>query len=223
MIENVSNRIKRLVSLIKYKKIADIGTDHGYIPIWACLEDTKRVALGCDIAKAPLENARRNITNHRLTDKIELRLGDGISKLKEGEAQTIIIAGMGGKTIRGILESGAEILKGTSQLILSPQSGVPNVRRCVHGLGYAIKDELFLEEDGRFYHILDCRKSSENEVYSEVEYELGKHLIAKNNDIYKSYLQDQIEKLEKILKNMDKMLDRANEISEQIDLYKLYC
>lgn len=216
--KQVSQRIKTLVDQIKYPRLADVGTDHGYIPIWACKQGKVTHAIGMDIAKLPLENARRNVMGHHLQGQITLRLGDGIRPLKAGEADVIIIAGMGGKTIREILTDQEQVLEGVSQLILSPQSGVPNVRRHVHGLGYLIETEIFILEDGRYYHILNCVKGQE--TYTALEYELGKCLMEKPTPIYLAYLSKEKQKLAAILAQIDPSLDRAKELKAQIAYYK---
>ena len=98
--------VARLVRQGAY--LADIGTDHGYVPIWLVQKGVCPSALAMDVRKGPLERAEEHVEEVGLSGKIELRLSDGLAKLKAGEADTVVIAGMGGPLMERILTDGAE-------------------------------------------------------------------------------------------------------------------
>ncbi|MCL1936486.1 MAG: class I SAM-dependent methyltransferase [Defluviitaleaceae bacterium] len=185
-----SKRINFIVNEIQHEKIADIGTDHAYIPILACLLKKSTRAIASDIRKLPLEFAKKNIEYYNLVDKISIRLGSGLSKLNENEVDTIILAGIGANTIINILEDGKNILENTRQLIISPQSGLIKIRKYIHKIGFKIKNEIIAYENGLYYHIINLIKGTEE--YTKKEYILGKILIEKNEEVFKNYLKEQI-------------------------------
>lgn len=212
-----SDRMIAIVEMIEYISIADIGTDHGYIPIFSCLSGTVMSAIGCDIMPGPLSTAAKNIKSFELDSNIKLRLGNGLEAVKPGEAETIIITGMGGKTIIDILTQGQEVVQKSKQLILSPQSNLPNVRKLVHHFGFVIKNEILMKENNRYYHILSCTKG--NEIYTEEEYLLGKILINKKSLEFLEYLKNESNHVENILlKPID--YEKRKKLESLLEIYK---
>jgi tRNA (adenine22-N1)-methyltransferase len=157
-----SKRIKTIVSLIKYETVADIGCDHGYISIWAALGGNAGRVIACDKNKGPLLNAERNIARYGLSAKITTRLADGLSGLRESEAETIIIAGLGGGLIAEILEKDIEKTKAARQLILAPQSNVIRLRKFIGEIGLKISDETITRDKKQYYSILNIFENPDN-------------------------------------------------------------
>jgi len=189
----VSKRIKAVVSQISGKVLADIGTDHGYIAIEALREQRVSRAILCDINRRPLQRASENISAAGLNDRAEVRLGNGLTPLRPGEADCISIAGMGGMLM-------IEILKAEEPspcLVLQPQLDINAVRRFVHSIGFKIADEQMLFE-GRFYTVMRCERGFEE--YTDAEYEYGRLLIERKDSVLKQYLIYRITELEKILR-----------------------
>lgn len=133
--------------------LADIGTDHGYIPAALLLEGRIERAVAADIAGAPLERARATAERWGLTDRMELRLGDGLHVLAPGEADVIVIAGMGGDTLTAILE--AVPWSREAALLLQPMSRAEVLRAWLADSGYRIRRERLVQERGVLYPILD--------------------------------------------------------------------
>ncbi len=218
-----SKRIEEIVNTIEYDTIADIGTDHGYIPVLAVKTEKAKKAVACDINRDCLNKAVKSINENYLSDKIEARLGDGLSPLKPYEAETVIMAGIGGLLTCDIIKNGLEKLCGVKQLILSPQSNIPDVRRVVHKAGFLIKREIIIKDMSKFYVIMNCEKGQEVE-YSEEEYFLGKN-IDKNN-VYKEFVNQQSQIIEKALNNIkadgvnESSKSRYNELTKMYMLYK---
>jgi tRNA (adenine22-N1)-methyltransferase len=134
--------------------LADVGTDHGYIPIELVQRGIVPSAIAMDLREGPLSRAREHIKEQGLSERITLRLSDGVSALSKGEADTILIAGMGGELIIRILTDGADICRSVRELILQPQSVIGEVRRFLRENGYRITDEDMVLEDGKFYPMM---------------------------------------------------------------------
>jgi len=133
----VSERIRAIARQISYASLADIGTDHAYIPLYAMAAGKIKRAIACDINPEPLCRAKANIELSGLCG-IETRLGSGLKTLSPGEADTCVIAGMGGFLTVSILSESLNIVNGLKQLILQPQSVIPDVRKFVHSINFMI-------------------------------------------------------------------------------------
>ena len=158
----------------EYKVLADIGTDHAFIPIEAIKRKLATRAIACDIAPEPLEIGRKNVIKEGLDEYIELRLGDGLEPIRHGEADVIVIAGMGGLRILGIISKNFNKICG-AKLILQPQHDTGKLRRGLFNLGIKICSEHLAGEGERFYEILCASKNSEIPLLSEEDFFVGSH------------------------------------------------
>ena len=139
---HLSKRLTALANMVTDgNRLADIGTDHGYIPIYLCQTGKIPSALAMDIGKGPLQQAQTHIAEHGLSEQIKTRLSDGMAALQFGEADTILIAGMGGGLVMKILSEGAEKLTGKEELILQPQSEIALVREFLRVRNFQILNE----------------------------------------------------------------------------------
>lgn len=151
----ISDRMQAVASLVEVcGTLADVGCDHGYVPIYLLQSGKIKNAIAMDVNQGPLDRARAHIEQNELEEYIELRLSDGVKGLELGEADTVIIAGMGGALVKRIVLEGAEILEKVSELILQPQSEIENVRRYLRESGYAIVKEDMVLEDGKYYPMM---------------------------------------------------------------------
>ncbi len=177
--------------------IADVGTDHGYIPIYLAQKGLIKKAYAMDINEGPLERARKNIKSQGVSHVVETILSDGLKNLGNRSIETLIVAGMGGMLINKILEDATSQLPHIPTLILSPHLDVDRVRRTVHELSYCIIEETIVEEDGKFYPILLCQHG--HEIYKDdIEYKYGKKLLEGNNPTFKHFLEKQRSAIEVI-------------------------
>ncbi len=136
--------------------LADIGTDHGYVPVSLLLEGRIRRAVAADIGAPPLEHARRTAARYGVTDRIDFRLGDGLSVLRPGEAEVIVIAGMGGDAVVDIL-SAAPWSRAGPLLLLQPMSKAEVLRAFLPEGGFAVLAERLVQDKGVLYPILTVR------------------------------------------------------------------
>lgn len=201
----LTDRLLKIASLVdKDKKVADIGTDHGYIPVYLLNKNIINYAILGDINKGPLENARKEVVKNNLLDKVDLRLGSGIEVLKPNEVEQIIIAGMGGILINEILMANEEVAKTTEKLILQPMQAPEELRRFLYQNGYEIIDEHLVREDHRLYEIIVCKY--ENLPPQEIDpiyYEVGKKLIDKKDPLLKDFIQNKIRINKNILNKLE--------------------
>jgi tRNA (adenine22-N1)-methyltransferase len=208
-------------------RLADVGTDHGYIPIFLVQQGRVPSAIAMDVNRGPLLRAEAHIREQGLEDKITTRLGSGLLKLSADEVDSIVIAGMGGALMAQLLEEGLFVLKEGKELILQPQSEIFKVRHWLHDHGYEIIREEMVKEDGKYYFILKAVPGQQN-FSEEFLYEYGEYLLKEQDPLMKEYLSVQLHKFQQIRENLsrqdsDAAQKRIGELSEQIDrLEKAY-
>lgn len=199
MAQRLSKRMQAVADMVSPCDVmADIGTDHGYVPIW--LVEQKRVghAIAMDINKGPLLRAEEHIQSAGLDAYIETRQSDGLEGLIPGEASAVTIAGMGGGLMIRILSSGQAVAKQLSQLILQPQSELSAVRTFLQQTGWSIVEEEMLSEEGKYYMMMKCVPGT-MEPLSDTECAYGPVLLRKKHPVLKEYLLYQIQQLHHIL------------------------
>lgn len=151
----LSERMKHVLMLVSsHKAVADIGCDHGYMAIELIRSGKVGRVIAMDIHEGPLARARANLTAYGLCDEIETRRSDGMEALCRGEVQGVICAGMGGKTICGIMDRSRPLVRELDELVLQPQSELHIVRGYLRENGFLIAAEDMVSEDGKFYPMM---------------------------------------------------------------------
>ena len=195
----LSKRLECIVSNVKSGGIvADIGCDHAFTSI--CLVERKlaKGAIAMDINKGPLKRAKKHITQAGMEEYILTRLSDGAEELKEGEADTILISGLGGALITDILAKSINTIKTSEELVLSPQSEIYLVRHFLHNNGFKIVHEDMVKEQGKFYVIIRAVQGEEH-YKEEAGYIYGEYLINYKNQILKEFLIKEQKRIKTIL------------------------
>lgn len=220
----LSNRLFEIANLVtKNKRIADIGTDHGYIPTYLLKNNYIEYAILADINKGPLENAKKEIEYNNLQDKVSLRLGSGLEILQINEVDEVIIAGMGGVLISEILEKRKNIAKSLEKLILQPMQSQEELRKYLLSNGYEIIDEKLVNEDFRIYEIIVAKYTGKNTVLEDdIYYEVSKKLIQNKDILLKEFLDKKINSYNTTLSkindnNSEKLKQKMDNISLKID------
>lgn len=221
----LSLRLRTICSMIdNCKTIADIGTDHGYIPIYLIKNKMCEFAIACDINKGPLEKAEENIKLENLEGNINLRLGSGFDVITPGEANAAIIAGMGGHLIKDLIESGMEVFKSLDYLILQPVQNPDVLRKYIYDSGFeVVKEELCIDEK-IFYEIIKIRYANANEnirkVQNDIFYEVSYDLIKQKHPLVNNFIQYKINRYRNILEYIQEDSSLANlrkkEVKEKI-------
>ncbi len=201
----LTDRLLKIASLVtKGKKIADIGTDHGYIPVHLLNEGNIDFAILADVNKGPLENARKEVRHNNLIDKVDLRLGSGIEVLKKGEVDEVIIAGMGGILISELLEANIEVAQSTEKFIHQPMQAQKELRKYLLNNGYEILDEVLVREDFRIYEIIVAKYTGKNtNVEDEIFYEVGNKLIENKDELLNEFIDKRIHTYTSILNKLE--------------------
>ena len=161
----LSKRLQAVADLVSNGvTVADVGTDHGYIPIYLVESGKNKCAIAMDINRGPLDRAEAHIRMHGLGEQIKTRLSDGVQKLQIGECDCVIVAGMGGGLVIKIMEDGEEIFRNLTEFILQPQSEIAKVRQYLCEHNYRIIAEDMVLEDGKFYPMMKVANGSAEEL-----------------------------------------------------------
>lgn len=209
---HLSKRLKALANMVTDgNRLADIGTDHGYIPIYLCQTGKIPSALAMDIGKGPLQQAQTHIAEHGLSEQIKTRLSDGMAALQFGEADTILIAGMGGGLVMKILSEGAEKLTGKEELILQPQSEIALVREFLRVRNFQILNEDMILEDGKYYPMMKVSQQKATEqtkiLPQEVADAFGPVLLQKRHPVLKEWLERELRTTNSVIEQLSAQPD----------------
>ncbi len=248
---SLSKRLAAVCELVPpVSSLADIGTDHGYVPIF--LRETGRIetAVAADIHEGPAERAREHIGLAGLSDFISVRVGGGLSVLTPGEADGAVIAGMGGggglsvltpgevdgAVMAGmgglmmieILEEGRAVASEMKFLVLQPQNHQKELRLWLAENGYVIDAESLVREDRRFYEMFRVRRG-EMEI-SEREAETGLLKFREQDPLFPDFLKYLIQKKDLTIRqiapettNEKNRKMRARALSEKEELEGWLC
>ncbi|MDD3367322.1 MAG: class I SAM-dependent methyltransferase [Lachnospiraceae bacterium] len=240
----ISKRLQAVAALVSQKsRVCDVGCDHGYVPIYLVEQGISKRVIAMDVNKGPLMRAKENILQYQMQEYIELRLSDGLKALQEGEADTVICAGMGGKLVLRILLEGMEKVLGMQELVLQPQSDIFLVRAFMRFAGMQIVEENMILEDEKYYPMMrvqviepgklqrtaeqfrinGCMHQKEIDALSEtvikqgitVSDTYGPILVEKKHPVLYKFMDKEAENYQLILKQLEKA-NRKNEKYEDI-------
>ncbi len=221
----LSERLKSIAAFVSSGgTMADIGCDHGYLPIFLCRNGLITRAIAADVRPGPLERAREHIREADLEDRIGTRLSDGLSGLAPGEADSIVISGMGGILITRILSDGADVAGSAKELILGPQSDTAFVRRYLSDNGFMIDKEDLVQEYGKFYpilHVVPCDTAGMS--LTDIEEEFGPFLLKTRHAGLYAYLRHRRNVVGKLMQDLagqesPSAKNRLIEITEEMRL-----
>ena len=168
-------------------RVADIGTDHGYLGIYLLQTGAARHVIACDLRKDPLENARRNAKLFGVDGEMELRLSDGLEKILPDEVDTVVMAGMGGDLIQKILSQCPWRKREGLQFILQPQSAGNVLRRWLCEDGFEIQREEPVQDGHFLYTVMDIRQGEPAPLTPGTEY-ASPALLASKSPLVGTYL-----------------------------------
>ncbi len=187
-------RLSAVASLVKGGGIiADIGTDHGYLPIYLIQSGKVESAIAADIGKEPLKNAGKSVEYYDLNDKISLRLSDGLREFKPTDANEIVFAGMGGTLIAEKLAETPWVKNADIHFIFQPQSRAEDLREYLYSNGFEILNELATHESRRVYITFDAVYTGTNIDFTMADCFIGK--LPHTEDAHK-HLEGQLKRLQ---------------------------
>ncbi len=215
----LSRRLSAIASYIPPgSPVADIGTDHAYLPVYLVKQGISPRVIAADLHNAPFQSALRTVESHALGDKISVRLGDGLKVLRPGEAEIVVIAGMGGSTMEKIFSQSPKVLKKVQRLVLQPMTGAETVRQWLWDNEWTLLDEDLIAEDGRLYELLVAVPGQElpRDPF------IGPRLIEKRHPLLIKLLEQKEQQLAGILAGVSKSADPAtrekiSELEEKLE------
>lgn len=242
-----SQKLSRRLSVILAmtpggKLVADVGTDHGYLPIALVEEGKYEAALAMDINDGPLCRAQANIRGRRLEKRIRTVQSDGLEaiaagvpetmfpRLIAGMPDTIVIAGMGAALMERIVEKDRAVIEGAKTCLFSPHTDISGFRHFLLDMGFVLMDEEMCEEDGQFYTVFLCRPPRKQEkdrasngkqnLFDPVEEAYGSILIRKKSSVLIRYLERDIQKRTDLIKRLRFLAPEGGRYERQITQHR---
>lgn len=215
----INKRLTKVSEYLNHNKLADIGSDHAYLPIYAIQNNLVKEAIAGEVVKGPFLAAQKNTELHGLSKSIEIKLGDGLEVIND-TVDVITICGMGGPLIAQILDEGKEELTHYPDLILQANIHALPIRQVLQKLGYGIETEQLIKDKKHIYEIIVAKKGKMQ--LNENELNFGPKLMLEKDELFYEKWNREIESLENIsnqLKN-HKNQTRYNEIQAQIKQIK---
>ncbi len=210
---------KRLCTVASYVRngavVADIGTDHAYLPIYLALEGKISRAVASDINEGPISKARENISRYELDSVIDTCVADGLCGIEKYQPTDIAICGMGGELISQIIEKSEYVKKQGIRLILQPMTSVFELRKYLQNGFFTFIEDIVYEDD-KIYQIICVEYDGISREYTNAELELGIRNIENGNESFKMLLNSVISKKEKRLKGLKAGGYDTKEIEKEI-------
>ena len=228
----LSKRLQALADMVvEGRRVVDVGCDHGFVSIYLVQKGISPSVLAMDVREGPLSRAKEHIAEAGLGAYIETRLSDGLQAYHEGEADSLICAGMGGRLMMKILTESRSKARGFAELILQPQSELPAFRRFLREEGYQLLDENIIWEEGKYYFLMKvryqgvpvCAGLAETlvEIDQELEDKFGGILLRHPSACLRQYLEDNLDNMRQIEASLacsekERALERLREVRQEI-------
>jgi tRNA (adenine22-N1)-methyltransferase len=212
----LTGRLKLIAEKVPYCEIvSDIGTDHAYLPIYLVEKKVCKKAIASDVKVGPVNVAMENVRKAGLDRIIDTRMGNGLEKIYLDEADTIVIAGMGGILIKDILVKEFEKAKSAKALILQPMNAIEILREWLYENKFYIYDEELVNEGEKIYVVISAKWNGENTPHEEIDYYIGRKLIEKRDPLLVSYITKRLRQLKGIVKEIEASGTRKVEIKNK--------
>jgi tRNA (adenine22-N1)-methyltransferase len=224
--KNLSERLMKVASFVEKNTIlADIGSDHAYLPCYLVHNGVITQAIAGEVVKGPFESAQKQVKSEGLEQNINVRLGNGLAVIKEEDhVQTITIAGMGGPLIASILEAGKEKLTTAETLILQPNVHAKAIREWAIKEQWKIDQEAILEEHDKIYEVLVLKKGLME--LTEQELLVGPQLMREKSDVFRKKWLNDVFEWQRIVDQLNKttltedVQAKKEELEKKISLVK---
>lgn len=212
---NIDKLSLRLETVAKYipkgHRIADIGSDHAYLPCHLVKKGTVPFAIAGEVVEGPYRSALRQVKMEGLENLISVRKGDGLEVLNSGEVDSVTIAGMGGALITSILDKGEERLHGVKRLIMQPNLAARPIRDWLLLHDWELVNEEILEEDGKIYEVLVAERGVAQKPYENIDREsallLGPFLLQEKTEPFQKKWNQELRNWKNILDNLESAAD----------------
>ncbi len=220
----LSPRLQAIADFVPQNSIvADIGTDHGYIPRYLIEENISKMVIATDVSQGSLDKTIKYINESIFDNVITARLGDGLDVIKPFEVDTVVIAGMGGLLIRDILSKDRKVTNSINNFILQPMVASKELREYLLKNGYTIVDEELVNEEDKYYEIIFAKAGKEL-IEKEIYFQISKRLIDKKHPLLKELINTRIESTKNILRELSdkdtrKSRERIEELKKNLEDY----
>ncbi|WP_408954843.1 tRNA (adenine(22)-N(1))-methyltransferase [Natroniella sp. ANB-PHB2] len=224
----LSARLAAIVEMIDLPtKVADIGTDHAYIPIYLAQNSDCSTIIASDAKEKPYQFAVQNVEQMGLARQVDVRLGSGLSVLNDGEVETVILAGMGSQTMRNIISADYELAQNLERLILQPMAGAASLRKWLVNNNFKIINES-LVKDEKIYQIIMV-EPGKMQFKEQFLLELGPILSEKRGELWEEYIAELINKWKMISNQIiennpehEKLADLRRKIKKAEEIKGIY-
>ncbi|TDM42584.1 tRNA (adenine-N(1))-methyltransferase [Macrococcoides goetzii] len=219
----LNNRLKTVARYIQHERLADIGSDHAYLPLYALENNLIRFAVAGEVVAGPFEAAVQNVKKYNASSSIDVRLGNGLEVIKPGEVDVITICGMGGPLIADIITTGKDKLSNHPRLVLQSNIHTEAVRHALVSLGYEIIAEEIMKEKKHTYEIIVAEYTTENVEYTQKALKFGPILLQNINEVFIEKWDREYQHLIKVLSAIEHdpvHAQKYEQIKEEISLLK---
>lgn len=195
----LNQRLKTVAQYIQHERLADIGSDHAYLPLYALENNLIVSAIAGEVVKGPFDAAVQNVKRYHADKSIDVRLGNGLEVIEPGEVDVITICGMGGPLIAEIITAGKDKLINQPRLILQSNIHTEAVRRALVSLHYEIIAEEIIKEKKHTYEIIVAEYANNKVNYTDKEFKFGPFLLHNKNDIFVEKWNREYQHLKQVL------------------------
>ncbi len=219
----LDSRLMAVAELVrKNKALADIGTDHAYLPVYLVEKGIIKKAIAADLRVGPLDNARDAVVSYGYSKEIELRLSDGLDNFRENEVEEIVVAGMGGLLISEFIERTKWLKNRNIHLILQPMTHMEELRKILFDNGFVMDREVVAKDGDKLYIIFSAYYYDDATAYTNLDLIVGK-LPYNDDDLSKEYLNKIYDKYNKklvALKNAKKECTELEKIVGELSKWQ---
>ena len=198
----ISDRLKEISEFISPKdKVIDIGCDHALLDIYLCEQYKDLKIIASDVHEGALNNARTNIEKYNMTERIDLRLGDGLTIINPEEIDTILMSGMGFYTIKDVLSNEVKMVN-VKKIVVQSNTDIVKTRKFIIKLGFKIVKEKLVKDNDIIYTIMEFNKGHEAYTYEEIYF--GPRILDNKDDLFYEYYSKKLLKYENLLLQLPK-------------------
>ena len=194
-------------------RVADVGTDHGHLPVWLIEEGRSPFVVATDVVPGPLAAAKRSAARAGITAGLHFRLADGLAGVSPEEVDTVVIAGMGGETVWGIIERAPWLKGGAHRMILQPQSKLPELIDALAADGYRVLDQHLAAEAGKIYTILEVGPGVMEAPSGGLRY-VNQSLLMRGDPLLRAYLAKLCARLSHVIESLTQVGEEPQKCAE---------